>query len=201
MFTLKGQDVYFAGRMLASDGSSVYQNRLGSVGLGFYPYGEGAPTCYGGGTDCDGFTGYRWDHNTNPYYAHNRYYSSTINRFLTADPARSARLGKPQSWNKYAYVLNDPVNRRDPTGLDSEEGDDDDDDDRQIQEEQEPLYVATLHSGSGGGGRLVDWGRALEKLSDANDQLHKFNPASAPGHCQQDLDAIQQATGLVDAHP
>jgi hypothetical protein len=51
--------------------------------------------------------------------------SSTTNasgwgRFLSVDPAwESGDLGKPQSWNRYAYVLNDPINRADPDGRSS----------------------------------------------------------------------------------
>jgi hypothetical protein len=48
----------------------------------------------------------------------NRYYNSTWGRFLTADPyGPSANPGNPLSWNHYAYVANDPVNRNDPSGL------------------------------------------------------------------------------------
>jgi hypothetical protein len=47
----------------------------------------------------------------------NRYYSSQHGRFLTADPYVAPRaLRKPQSWNRYAYVENDPVNFVDPAG-------------------------------------------------------------------------------------
>jgi len=48
----------------------------------------------------------------------NRYYSSAIGRFLSPDPYRaSGGPASPQSWNRYTYVLNDPVNHRDPAGL------------------------------------------------------------------------------------
>jgi RHS repeat-associated protein len=51
-------------------------------------------------------------------YARNRHYSSTLGRFLTADPYRnSAGPADPGSWNRYAYVGGDPVNWYDPGGL------------------------------------------------------------------------------------
>jgi RHS repeat-associated protein len=51
-------------------------------------------------------------------YALNRYYAASIGRFLSVDPfGRSAVATNPQSWNRYAYVLGDPVNGTDPTGL------------------------------------------------------------------------------------
>jgi hypothetical protein len=48
----------------------------------------------------------------------NRWYSSQFGRFTTPDPYQaSAAPANPQSWNRYAYVENDPVNRHDPLGL------------------------------------------------------------------------------------
>jgi RHS repeat-associated protein len=51
-------------------------------------------------------------------YAQQRYYSSTLGRFLSADPYRnSAGPADPGSWNRYAYTGNDPVNFNDSPGL------------------------------------------------------------------------------------
>jgi RHS repeat-associated protein len=50
-------------------------------------------------------------------YMHARYYEARLGRFLSTDPAwESADLAKPQSWNRYSYVLNNPVNAVDPDG-------------------------------------------------------------------------------------
>jgi RHS repeat-associated protein len=49
-------------------------------------------------------------------YMHARYYSPTAGRFLSVDPVLG-KLNQPQSWNRYAYVMNNPMNRTDPTGL------------------------------------------------------------------------------------
>ena len=85
---------------------------------GYYPYGEAVAS---GGNDMDRFATYYRDGTTGLDYAGNRYYSSTMGRFMSADPYRnSAGLGDPGSWNRYAYVENDPVNLYDPEGLDSE---------------------------------------------------------------------------------
>jgi len=46
---------------------------------------------------------------------HARYYSPTAGRFLSVDPG-SYSLFKPQSWNRYGYVRNNPLNTTDPTG-------------------------------------------------------------------------------------
>ena len=57
-------------------------------------------------------------------YAKNRYYSNTLGRFLTPDPyTASVGPADPGSWNRYAYTRGDPVNRKDPSGMDDENGD------------------------------------------------------------------------------
>lgn len=49
----------------------------------------------------------------------NRYYSNAYGRFTTPDPSTSSEDPKtPQSWNRYPYVLGDPINGTDPNGLD-----------------------------------------------------------------------------------
>ena len=49
----------------------------------------------------------------------NRYYDPARGRFTTPDPSTSASIKNPLSWNRYAYSEGDPVNKFDPTGLDS----------------------------------------------------------------------------------
>jgi RHS repeat-associated protein len=46
---------------------------------------------------------------------HARYFSPGIARFLSIDPD-CCSMDQPQSWNRYAYVLNNPVNMADPSG-------------------------------------------------------------------------------------
>jgi RHS repeat-associated protein len=48
-------------------------------------------------------------------HMHARMYDPTAGRFLAPDPVLG-NLMRPQSWNRYAYVLNNPVNRIDPSG-------------------------------------------------------------------------------------
>jgi len=102
----------------------VAQNRLGSVagsypnGTYYYPYGEDTGTPLLG----DNFATYYRDGTTGLDYAKNRYYSSILGRFLSPDPYRATAKGAnnpadPGSWNRYAYVENDPVNFHDPKGL------------------------------------------------------------------------------------
>ncbi len=64
------------------------------------------------------FTGYEKDKETDLDFAQARYYQNRHGRFNSADPLlNSARPSLPQSWNKFAYVLNNPLIQIDPTGL------------------------------------------------------------------------------------
>jgi len=51
-------------------------------------------------------------------YMHARSYTSTLGRFLSADPVLG-RLRAPQSWNRYAYAMNRPLVFVDPTGAET----------------------------------------------------------------------------------
>ena len=49
-------------------------------------------------------------------YMHARYYFPYTARFLSVDPGRDYDLSRPQSFNLYTYVRNNPVNLTDPDG-------------------------------------------------------------------------------------
>ena len=59
-----------------------------------------------------GYTGQAWIPEAGLYTHKARYYSPTLNRFLTTDP-----IGYADGPNWYGYVHGDPVNGTDPTGL------------------------------------------------------------------------------------
>ncbi len=65
------------------------------------------------------FTGLERDGETGLDHTLFRKYSSTLGRWTTPDPASLsvASPAFPQSWNRYAYVLNNPLVYRDPQGL------------------------------------------------------------------------------------
>jgi RHS repeat-associated protein len=52
-------------------------------------------------------------------YMHARYYDPNLGRFLSVDPKLDLKrtLRNPQGWNRYAYVLNNPLRYVDPKGL------------------------------------------------------------------------------------
>ena len=64
------------------------------------------------------FSGHERDGETR-YYMHRRYYDSDQGRFFSLDPVLG-EIAFPQSWNRYAYVLNNPVKYVDPDGNDPE---------------------------------------------------------------------------------
>jgi len=81
----------------------------------FYPFGEELPTS---SIDSERmkFTGHERD-SPSIDYMHARYYDPQWGRFLLVDPSRdSAYLEMPQSWNRYSYVMNNPLKYTDPTG-------------------------------------------------------------------------------------
>src|SRR5215208_3445683 len=83
-------------------GEEVYEGRQG----------------YGGDSVRQRFTGYERDSETNLDYAQARYYASIQGRFSSPDPLlASGRPAQPQTWNRYSYVLNNPLRMTDPTGM------------------------------------------------------------------------------------
>jgi RHS repeat-associated protein len=72
------------------------------------------------------YSGKERDDETNLDYMGARYYSGAQGRFISPDPLshwmpedkqRQEFSSNPQRWNKYTYVLNNPLKYTDPTGL------------------------------------------------------------------------------------
>jgi RHS repeat-associated protein len=126
--------VYFAGRMLSRVSSTeylAYADALGSTrtmtdatghlcyDADFYPFGgERAYTSTCGQNYK--FAGMERDPETGDDHTLFRQYASNYGRWLSPDPAdsKAADPTNPQSWNRYTYALNNPVNIVDPRGLD-----------------------------------------------------------------------------------
>ncbi|MBZ5612178.1 MAG: RHS repeat-associated core domain-containing protein [Acidobacteriia bacterium] len=112
--------VYFKSKRVAvapngTTFSAFNQDRLGSQGT-YYPYGEDQGTPLP--NDQFKFATYWRDSATGLDYANQRYFVNNFGRFMTPDPyGGSMSAANPQSWNRFAYVLGDPVNGRDPRGL------------------------------------------------------------------------------------
>lgn len=115
------------------------------------------------------FTGQQRDTETGLDYFNARYYSSGQGRFTSPDPfAGSATIADPQTFNRYAYVGNNPLTQTDPTGL---------------------------SAGSGEGGSLPDAPGALGRVHPGGGLDPMFgSSANHPNHSQQaalnELDAL-----------
>jgi RHS repeat-associated protein len=88
----------------------------------YFPFGEEA-TFFAQSNERLKFTGHERDLNAlggpgdDLDYMHARYCSPVTGRFLSVDPAgESAKPGEPQTWNRYAYVGNNPLRFVDPDG-------------------------------------------------------------------------------------
>ncbi|MDC0679128.1 RHS repeat-associated core domain-containing protein [Sorangium atrum] len=133
-----GEEV--AQHLVQPDGSShdrfVQKDALGSVGVVLRPDGSVLSRSFyepfGGRIDENGgpiaglplgisdvrtaFTGHEHDDELGWIDMQGRVYDPSLRRFLTSDPVIPSPL-TVQGYNPYAYVLNDPLNLRDPTGF------------------------------------------------------------------------------------
>ena len=90
--------------LVTSTGQSVWQ-------AAYFPFGE-AQVIVETVTNNLRFPGQYYDVETGLHYNWHRYYDPETGRYISADP-----IGLDGGINLYAYVLNDPVNNVDPTGL------------------------------------------------------------------------------------
>jgi RHS repeat-associated protein len=86
--------------------------------IDYYPFG-GIIVNSDTGDDRYQFTGKERDSESGLDNFGARYDSSSMGRFMSPDPSNAgASLDTPQSWNAYSYVLNNPLNYIDPSGMD-----------------------------------------------------------------------------------
>jgi RHS repeat-associated protein len=128
--------VYRDGQMLASEVATrektlhYHLDHLGTprlitgnggtqVALHTYdPFGAEVTAANQAGTEpIKKFTGHERD-TANVDYMHARYYQNGWGRFLSVDPVIDTEkaLKEPQRWNRYAYVINNPLRYTDPDG-------------------------------------------------------------------------------------
>ncbi len=80
----------------------------------YKPYGETSKANGSFSTDIR-FTGQRLDNSTSFYFYGARYYDPELGRFIQPDTIVQAP-SDPQSFNRYSYCRNNPINYVDPTG-------------------------------------------------------------------------------------
>jgi len=98
--------------------STTYVDRTVAYDTGYAPYGENYAGSGGSSSDLD-FTGQFQDTMSGLYDFLYREYDPVQGRWISPDPAGMAAVdpSNPQSWNRYAYVLNNPLSHTDPLGL------------------------------------------------------------------------------------
>src|SRR3984885_4862947 len=125
-------------------------------------------------------------------YADQRYYNGTIGRFWTPDPSGSgaAKSTNPISWNMYAYVNSDPVNKSDRTGLDDEGPQP-----TGCYDVDNGLWIPGCDIAFGGNSFLPQtaFSKATQRLNSAVNALEDRSSVST--NCQTDLDALSAAAG------
>jgi RHS repeat-associated protein len=127
--TLSAEYMFLGNRMIAIERAGVTEyvhpdrlsTRMLTTGTGLVaetqshrPFGEDDVSS--SGADKHRFTNYERD-DAGGDYAINRHYQDNLGRFRQVDPI-SGFVVDPQSWNSFAYSLNDPINLVDPLGLD-----------------------------------------------------------------------------------
>jgi RHS repeat-associated protein len=111
-----GEVNYYFGDQLGS--SRVVTNGTGTIldDSDYYPFGGERSVLSSSGNNYK-FTGKERDAESGLDYFGARYMSSGLGRFLAVDPSGASIFKpNPQTWNRYSYVLNQPLALRDPNG-------------------------------------------------------------------------------------
>ena len=180
-------NVYFGGKLVKSKGVVVVTDRLGSVRansngetMRYYPYGEERTAT---ADNREKFGTYTRDSATQDY-ADQRYYAVGMGRFNSPDPSKGVNPSKPASWNKYSYVVGDPINLRDRRGLwysqaggDGDDGDDDEPEDLDMDD----------GSGTGSGGEGTSGSEQRKQGGGASPAVDQNTNSNARGLLKQRL--------------
>ena len=108
-----GTDMLGSPRVISDQNGNVVSRR------DFLPFGEELTRAnYGTDTIRQKFTGYQRDAETNLDFAEARYYNSQNGRFTAVDPLlASGKSANPQTFNRYAYTMNNPLRLTDKSGM------------------------------------------------------------------------------------
>ncbi len=119
---------YYHTNHLGSSTVITDENGLVTTRLTYNPFGEVVQSrSWGLNAVTHKFTSQELDEETGLMYYNARFYDPSIGRFLTADTI-VPNPTNAQHFNRYAYVINNPIKYTDPTGHEPDEGDPDYDD-------------------------------------------------------------------------
>ena len=116
VYTASGLAYYRHADWLGSSRLATTPTRTKYYDVAYAPYGENYS---GSGTTDLSFTGQNQDTVTGLHDFMFREYHPASGRWISPDPAglAAAEMTNPQSWNRYAYVGNNPLASVDPLGL------------------------------------------------------------------------------------
>ena len=109
-----GSISYFHADHLGSTSVLTDGNGTSEEDLVYYPYGE-TFTNTGTADVAYKYTGKERDGSTGLYFYEARYYDAALGRFISADTIVPDPTD-PQAFNRYSYVINNPLRYTDPTG-------------------------------------------------------------------------------------
>jgi RHS repeat-associated protein len=165
-------------------GSPTYGQVNGQQGN--YPFGE---SWYSSNGNEFVFTTYQRDSESSLDYAMARYYDSGAARFCSADPL-GGQLDDPQTWDRYTYARNDPVDLIDPNGkgffswlMDA------------------LLILADIFTGGATTPESVEWGISMQGIQDLATVAalaHEGMENSPQGQKQQPQQQTPQGQGRVN---
>jgi RHS repeat-associated protein len=112
--TIEGSTIKYHHQDHLSIRATTFADGMVGEEQGHYPFGE--PWYETSPETTRIFTTYEREAGGSLDYAMFRWMGPEAGRFLSADPVHGS-MGDGQSWNRYAYAGNDPVNRWDPWGL------------------------------------------------------------------------------------
>lgn len=123
--TANAQVAYLTNDHLGSPRINTDQNGAVITRHDYHPFGEAIYTAqrtsalsYITDTIRKQFTGYERDTESDLDFAQARYSRSALGRFSSPDPLMaSAQRSSPQTFNRYSYVVNNPMNLVDPSGM------------------------------------------------------------------------------------
>jgi RHS repeat-associated protein len=116
VYASSGLSYYRHSDWLGSSRLSTTPSRTKYYDVAYAPYGEGYA---GSGTADLSYTGQNQDTASGIYDFLYREYNAVHGRWISPDPAGLGAVDftSPQTWNRYAYVGNSPLNSIDPLGL------------------------------------------------------------------------------------
>jgi RHS repeat-associated protein len=113
---------YLGSLRMVTDSSGAVISRHDYLPFGeeISPNSAGRTSQWGPGNDnvSQKFTGQTRDEETKLDYFNARYFGAALGRFTSPDPGGAgADIANPQTWNAYAYVLDNPLANTDPRGI------------------------------------------------------------------------------------